>query len=80
MTVASRKVFLDNDRDYSKIYQILMDVAEAPAGSAPLIVIGHPYPETIRAIRDASKVFREKGVSIIPVSKLMKKKTSEGAS
>jgi polysaccharide deacetylase 2 family uncharacterized protein YibQ len=45
-----------------------------------LIVIGHPYPETIRALKDAHKVFREKGVSIIPVSKLIKKKTSESAS
>lgn len=80
LTVASRKIFLDNNRDYSKIYQILMDVGNAPAGNAPLIVIGHPYPETIRAIRDANKSFREKGVSIVPVSKLMKKKSSEGAS
>ena len=80
LTVASRKIFLDNDRDYSKIYQILMDVGNAPAGNSPLIVIGHPYPETIRAIRDANKFFREKGVSIVPVSKLMKKKPAEDAS
>jgi len=79
LTVASRKIFLDNDRDYSKIYQILMEVAEAPAGNSPLIVIGHPYPETIRAIRDANKVFREKGVSIIPVSKLMKKASGDAS-
>jgi polysaccharide deacetylase 2 family uncharacterized protein YibQ len=76
LTVASRRVFLDNDRDYQKIYQILMEVAEAPDGGAPLIVIGHPYPETIRAIRDASKVFREKGISIIPVSQLIKRTSS----
>ena len=79
LNVASRKIFLDNERNYSKIYQILMDVAEAPAGNSMLIVIGHPYPETIRALKDAHKVFREKGVSIIPVSKLIKK-TSESAS
>lgn len=80
LTVASRRVFLDNDRDYEKIYQILMEVANAPGGGAPLIVIGHPYPETIRAIRDASKVFREKGISIIPVSKLIKMTSSQGVS
>ena len=80
LTVASRKIFLDNDRDYSKIYQILMDMGNAPAGKTPLIMIGHPYPETIRAIRDANKIFQEKGVSIVPVSKLIKKKSSEGAS
>ncbi len=80
LTVASRRVFLDNERDYSKIYQILMDVAATPAGDAPLIVIGHPYPETIRAIRDASKIFQEKGVSIVPVSKLLKKNAPAGIS
>ena len=80
LTTASRRVFLDNERDYDKIYRIMMDVAESPAGKSPLIVIGHPYPETIRAVRDACKVFREKGISIVPASKLVKKKTSEGAS
>jgi uncharacterized protein len=80
LTIASRRIFLDNERDYSKIYQILMDVALTPAGRAPLIVIGHPYPETIRALRDAIKVFREKGIMIIPVSQLMKKSTAQGAS
>ncbi len=72
LTVGSRRVFLDNDRDYAKIYAILMQVAENSSGTAPLIVIGHPYPETIRALKDANKVFQEKGVRIIPVSKLLK--------
>jgi len=80
LTVASRKIFLDNERDYHKIYQILIQVADAPAGNTPWIVIGHPYPETIQAIRDACKVYQEKGVTIIPVSKLIKKQTSDGAS
>lgn len=80
LTVASRKIFLDNERDYHKIYQILMEVAEVSTGYSPLIVIGHPYPETIRAIRDAGKVFREKGVSIVPVSKLVQKQAPEGTS
>jgi uncharacterized protein len=80
LNVASRNVFLDNERDYHKIYQILMEVAGAPAVNSPQILIGHPYPETIRALRDANKVFREKGVLIVPISKLMKQKTAEGAS
>lgn len=80
LTTASRKVFLDNERDYDKIYRIMMDVAEAPAGKSPLIVIGHPYPETIRAVKDACNVFREKGISIVPASRLMNKKTAEGTS
>lgn len=80
LTVASRRIFLDNERDYSKIYGILMDVAEANTAGAPMIVIGHPYPETIRALRDAGRVFREKGVKIVPVSELIKKHSVRGAS
>ena len=38
-----------------------------------MIIIGHPYPETIRAISDAVKVLSEKGVSIVPVSQIIKK-------
>lgn len=80
LTVASRRIFLDNERDYSKIYRILTSAAEARAGSAPVIMIGHPYPETIRALRDASKVFREKGVLIVPASQLIKTNTVQGVS
>lgn len=80
LNIASRRMFLDNERDYSKIYRILLDLALTPADRSPVIVIGHPYPETIRALRDASKVFREKGIMIIPVSEVMKKSTTQGAS
>lgn len=71
LPIASRRVFLDNDRDYAKIYKILMSAVEEEADRTPMIIIGHPYPETIRAIRDASRVLRQKGVEIVPVSKLL---------
>ncbi|MDD4090955.1 MAG: divergent polysaccharide deacetylase family protein [Smithellaceae bacterium] len=80
LTVMSRKIFLDNERDYSKIYQILMEAARSSDGNSPLIVIGHPYPETIRAVREAGKVYREKGIAIVPVSALLGKQKPEGAS
>lgn len=68
---ASRKVFLDNDRDYNEIYNKLLAAAQNSSYVSPLIIIGHPYPETIRAIKDASRVLREKGILIVPVSKLI---------
>ena len=80
LRVASRKIFLDNERDYSRIYRILMEAARASDGNSPLIVIGHPYPETIRAVREAGKVFREQGIAIVPVSALRSKSKPEGAS
>jgi len=79
LTVASRKIFLDNERDYSRIYRILMEAARTSDGNAPLIVIGHPYPETIRAVRDASKAYREQGITIVPVSSLLGEPKPEGA-
>ncbi len=80
LTVMSRKIFLDNERDTSKIYQILMEAARLSDGNSPLIVIGHPYPETIRAVREASRMYREKGIAIVPVSALLEKQKPEGAS
>lgn len=71
LKIASRRIFLDNERDYAKIYQILMNAAEGDASRTPMIIIGHPYPETIRVLRDASGVLRQKGVEIVPVSKLL---------
>jgi polysaccharide deacetylase 2 family uncharacterized protein YibQ len=74
LQVAARKIFLDNGRDYNEIYNNLINIAEKKDGDvSPVILIGHPYPETIRAISDAVKVLREKKVSIVPVSQIIKK-------
>jgi uncharacterized protein len=82
LPLASRRIFLDNSRNYKEIYKILIDVAENYGGgdAAPVIIIGHPYPETIRAIKDATRIFRAKGVAIVPVSKLIKDRTPRGSS
>ncbi|GAB6269839.1 MAG: hypothetical protein STSR0002_25820 [Smithella sp.] len=73
LPVAARKIFLDNNRDYNEIYNILINVAKKNGDDAPVIIIGHPYPETVRAVGDAVKVLREKEVAIVPVSRLIKK-------
>ena len=82
LPLASRRIFLDNSRNYKEIYKILIEVAENTDGGdvAPVIIIGHPYPETIRAIKDATRIFRAKGVAIVPVSKLIKDRTPRGSS
>lgn len=73
LPVAARKIFLDNSRDYNEIYDNLINIAKKDGDVSPVILIGHPYPETIRAISDAMKVLQEKGVSIVPVSQIIKK-------
>ncbi|MFZ3105718.1 MAG: divergent polysaccharide deacetylase family protein, partial [Smithella sp.] len=44
LPVAARKIFLDNNRDYNEIYNILINVAKKNGDDAPVIIIGHPYP------------------------------------
>jgi polysaccharide deacetylase 2 family uncharacterized protein YibQ len=72
LKVAERKIFIDNNRNYNEIYNNLVNVAQSEDVS-PKIIIGHPYPETVRALKDAVKVLREKGVTIVPVSQIIKK-------
>jgi polysaccharide deacetylase 2 family uncharacterized protein YibQ len=35
-----------------------------------LLMIGHPYPETVRALKEVIPTLRERGFTIVPVSKL----------
>lgn len=71
-----RKIFIDNSRNYKAIYNNLMNVVQGEDVS-PKIIIGHPYPETVRALKAATEVLRENGVSIVPASQIIKQtKTS----
>jgi len=72
LQIAERKIFIDNNRDYNKIYANLINITKDNDVS-PLIIIGHPYPETIRALKEATKVLQDKGVSIVPVSEIVNK-------
>ena len=80
LQVAERKIFIDNIRDYNEIYNNLIAVINHNGDASPVIVIGHPYPETIKALRDAVKVLREKGILIVPVSRIIKAKALPGVS
>jgi hypothetical protein len=75
LPMSERKIFIDNDRDYKKIYNNLINISKAN-DNTPVILIGHPYPETILAIKDATKVLRDQGISIVPVSKIIANKKS----
>ena len=76
LPIATRKIFLDNSHDYNEIYNNVINIVPQNGDVSPVIIIGHPYPETIRAISDGLKVLRKKGVSIVPVSQLIKAKAS----
>lgn len=67
----ARNVFLDNARDKAAIRRQL-DLAERLArekGAA--VAIGHPYPETIAALRDYLPAALARGVALTPISALV---------
>ncbi len=71
---AKRDVFLDNDRDVGKIGEKLMELAEKARRNGHALGIGHPYPETMEAIRANLEKIRAKGARIVPVTALLQLK------
>lgn len=69
----ARKIFIDNDQDYESSLENLTGLTRDPGikGRSPILFIGHPYPSTILAIRDAIPILRAKGIRIVPVSKIV---------
>jgi len=68
---ASRAVFIDHTRGYNHALENLTHLPRTgpdSKGTKPLLLIGHPYPETVRALRDALSVWSDAGVQVIPVS------------
>ncbi|MEW5803605.1 MAG: divergent polysaccharide deacetylase family protein [bacterium] len=68
---AHRHVFIDNEKDLDYIknqIDILIGKAEEH-GKA--IGIGHLHPVTIQALRQAAPRFKERGIKLVPVSKLV---------
>jgi hypothetical protein len=68
---AGRDIFLDNDCDFQEALDILHRIVDRKATWSTMIVIGHPYGSTVRAIGEAVPVFRDHGIRIVPLSDLI---------
>lgn len=66
---AARAAFIDHTPGYEAA---LANLVHPPRPGweqgKPLLMIGHPHPATIRALRDAQSLWQEEGVRMIPVS------------
>lgn len=70
---AKRDVFLDNDAsDPDQICAQLKRLEQIAAKRGWAIAIGHPHPETIRALRGWLKEAGASGIKIVHVSKLVR--------
>lgn len=65
---ASRTVFLDSRRDVAAITAALEDAAAAARKSGFAVAVGHPYPETLRALRNWQN---STSVAVVPLRRLI---------
>ncbi|MCK5915440.1 MAG: divergent polysaccharide deacetylase family protein [Deltaproteobacteria bacterium] len=71
-----RDVFLDNDRDVDEIVEQLQVLIEIAKIKRSAIGIGHPYPETLKALTLLPKIAESAGVEIVAVRKLLNRDSS----
>lgn len=69
---ARRHVFLDHDPTPESIRAQLRRLAKLAQTQGSAIGIGHPYPETVQALRTALPELRQSGITLVPVSALMR--------
>jgi polysaccharide deacetylase 2 family uncharacterized protein YibQ len=66
---AARDLFIDHTPGYAAALETLTGpFRHERDNGAPVLMIGHPHPQTLRAIRDALPVWHADGVRVIPVS------------
>ena len=66
---AARDIFIDHISGYAAALENLTGVFRQGRGNGlPVLMIGHPHTETVRAILDALPVWQTEGVKVIPVS------------
>jgi polysaccharide deacetylase 2 family uncharacterized protein YibQ len=65
---ASRAVFIDHPPGYAAALSNLLQPPRRGREGKPLLMIGHPHPETVRALREAQPLWQNEGVRMIPLS------------
>jgi len=71
MPVAARDVFLDNDRDVAKIESQIEKLVQIARKRGFAIGIGHPYHETIAALKATVPALKSRGIKIVAVTELL---------
>jgi polysaccharide deacetylase 2 family uncharacterized protein YibQ len=71
LKAAQRNVFLDHDTRPEQIAQQLHRLAALAQTRGYAIGIGHPYPVTLNALKQALPTLRQAGITLVPVSHLV---------
>ncbi len=70
----TRDFFLDNEQDVGYILGQLAKLEKMATRRGSAIAIGHPYGETIEALSVWLPTLKEKGIAVVPLSHLIKRK------
>lgn len=68
---AKRDLFIDGNRDDETLNRILR-LAETADPNQPPVVIGHPYPGTIRTLQHILPLLRRQGIQVVSASEAVR--------
>lgn len=69
----ARDIFIDGGDKHDTNSENFLKAVRVNGRRDGVVVIGHPYPSTIEAVRVSIKKLREEGMEVVPVSNLLKK-------
>ena len=65
----ARSLFIDHTPGYpAALATLVQPPARGRERTTPLLMIGHPRPETLRALGDALPLWRDEGVRVVPLA------------
>lgn len=71
LRATERSLFIDHSQDPEDIREQLEKLAQLSLTTGKAIGIGHPYPSTLKAIKEIIPKMREKGIEIVPLSSVI---------
>lgn len=75
---AARDLFIDHVPGYAAALESLIGASRRRGETGkPLLMIGHPHPETVRALRDALPHWQAEGVRLVAVPTFLKRPGQE---
>jgi len=70
---AARRIFIDNEQDYNQTCRNLLEVLDSKRDRRrDLVLIGHPYANTVSALTRMVPELKSRGVEIVSISRLVR--------
>jgi polysaccharide deacetylase 2 family uncharacterized protein YibQ len=70
LRAAEKTLFLDHSQDEKDIKKKIEELIHFSLSAEKAIGIGHPYPSTIKSLKEMLPRIRDKGIKIVPLSAL----------